>query len=230
MKKIMCLILTLLFVCSFAWTPVSAVNLHDNPEIITVRDETIKDFITEKAVEAFPEYESTIRGENLTANTFSTAAISDNPIVVQETRALSETESVSYTEYHNGIAVATFMAIEGKNVYQTITGSTYTTYRLNAWLRVIGSDGLLMVYDIECIAYNNGNNRMPDPGYLSDLTTVIATEGAHVEYGTASSPAYAEYSGSFIIEVEGTMGSSFTFYPGTLHIEITASGPTVTGY
>ena len=232
MKRLMCMILSVLFVFSFAYTPAAAAEIEERPETVTVSDPSMKAYVEGKAIEAFPEYASKIRGDHLSAGGVAVASsMSVNEVVISETRAISDTEYVNYTEYANGIAVTSLMAHAGKNTYSTVDGGTYTTYSLNAWLTVSGSSDLLMIYGVQCRVDDSGSNSMVNYGYIESGQTsaTSAMRGGTKASGTASSPAYVEYSAWFTIEVSTGGEPIVTTYNGYLTISAGSSGPTVSG-
>lgn len=232
MKRLMCMILSVLFVVSFVYTPAAATEIEDRPETVTVSNPAMKAYVEGKAVEAFPEFASKIRGEHLSMNGIASAStVPANEVVFSETRAISDTEFVNYTEYANGIAVTSLMAHAGKNTYSTVDGGTYTTYSLNAWLTVAGSDDLLMVYGVQCRVNDSGSNSMVNYGYVETVQTTAtsAMRGGTKASGTASSPAYVEYSAWFTIEVSTGGEPIVTTYNGYLNVSAGSSGPTVSG-
>lgn len=226
MKKFGYLVLSILFAFSFACVPAFAAESGSTPTAVMTSDSATKEMVLEKSIQAFPEYAEKIRGENLTASTLVQPYSMDaNEIVVSETRALSENEMVHYTEYANGIALTAFMTTAGKNVYQQDNGSYYTVYHMNAWLTCGASSDLLMIYGVQCRLEHNGNNGVPNPGYIEggQTSAISPMRGGYKSAGTAGSPAYVEYSASFTVNISTGGEPIVHLQPGVLRIEGNAS-------
>lgn len=230
MKRIIALALSVFISFSLFNLPVLAAS-STQPVVCT--DATVKDYITQKAIDAFPEHTAKILGEHLSADNFSQQTTRSAPqIIICETRAISEDEYVNYTEYDNGLVVTSLMAHAGQNRYYVSDLGSYTCYKLNAWMTVSGSSDVLMIYGVQFYIYDTGNSTLLDYGYIetSQTTAKSAARGLTRNSGTSSAPAYVCYTATFDIEISTDGESIITLYNGTLQISGSASGPTVSGY
>ena len=142
MKKLVCLVLVALLLASVAGIPVYALEMETGP-MLPVHNP--KAYIRELAINAFPEYADRITDEAVdVAGIMDYLSENEDSIIIQESRTVSENEVINYTEYASGQRYVSFMFTVGKNVTNTSTSGSYTTYTLNAWMDCLGSEDLLM--------------------------------------------------------------------------------------
>lgn len=211
MKKALCLVFVVSFMLSLMAIPSSALeNTSIQAEMIS--DSSVKEMVQSKSIQAFPEYENKIRGNQLSANILGTNNQATSEIVISETRFLSENEAVHYTEYNNGVVLTSLFTWAGRKVYESTDGGTYTVHRLNAWLNCAGSTDLLMIYGVVCRDNNDGSNSIQNVGYIEEVQTSVdsAMEGECKRNSDSSGSAYVDYSGYFTIEI-GTGGEPMIF-------------------
>lgn len=201
MKRFGALFLSFAMAFSLAALPTSAADATtpDTVQATMVHSESMSEMVKEKAIQAFPEYEEKIRGENLTADMLAQPFSADydpNEIVVSEMRQLSENEVVYYAERANGVALYALGCFAGKNV----TGSSYVNntnyYTMNAWLNCGNSQDVLMVNGIQTSVSTSGSS-ITNQGNLS-LSTVNSPMVAG--RGTSGGLAYIQYSGYFTLQ------------------------------
>lgn len=131
MKKCLSLIMAIVLICCVFPISVSATE----PEVLS------RNALIEEACNLFPEYESKIRGKNLSA-TYSQSRSSDNcKLVYEETRSVSNTQNITYSEFSDGTVYVTGSTInawyqtnftESDNSFTTIyTGNFTITSNVN---------------------------------------------------------------------------------------------------
>lgn len=188
----------------------------------TITDAEVKEMLVQKSVEAFPEFEKEIRGENLDECNWNRAReIGFGEVVYTETRMLSETESVTYTEFDSGIALTAFGLMEGKNITDTYENGTETTYTMNVWLQYGASLDVLFVEDL---IYSIRTNQYDVIRCLGDINHDYSTSSYRLDeyrtYENTSENAYVEYGSFFNFSVNyGDMTIPYSLH-GTLRIEV----------
>lgn len=222
MKKLVCLVLVALLVASIACIPVCALEIEAGPMLPANNP---KSYIRELAINAFPEYADRITDEAVdVAGIMNYLAENEDSVIIQESRYVSENEVINYTEYASGQRYISFMFTVGKNVTNTSTSGSYTTYTLNAWMDCLGSDNLLMVYNIKLKAGPNGSSELVYKGDITSLTTTIATMvNDKKDTGTIGNPAYVRYVGSFEVEVAIGDAYNLTLVPGYMKVYINSN-------
>lgn len=199
-----------IFLFALCLISTSHISVYANDNLFeSVSDNTSDEFrelIIEKAIQVFPEYEDNILGNNLTANAFiQSYSLGKNEIVVDETRSISENESIHYTEYANGITLMSFMITPGKNIYYEGGRGYYMAHNLNAWITCGGSSDLLFISGVECRTSMNDvdSNILYNYGTIDNNLTSATSPliGRTKKTGTSSDPAYVEYSASFTVEI-----------------------------
>ena len=211
----------------FLFTPCTEVLADESVESFdTVEVEVTREYVTAKAIEAFPEYSEKIRGENapaLSAN-MSRSAV-ENQVTFSETRWLSEDEVVTYTEYANGLSTYAFGVVAGKNqTYEYDMGAGVVIYTINMWLQCPSSEDVFIVNDVSFIVRDYATGTITNLGTVYDpgLTVPVALWsylGGSVQ-GTETEPAYIEYSASFGVDTYIAGGYVTTYFTGILRLEV----------
>lgn len=225
MKRFCCFVLFLGFMVSPVCVPAFAAKIDDSPTAVVISDTVSRETLLEKSIQAFPEYEAQLRGENLNETILvQPYSMNSNEIVVSKTRAISATEVVHYTEYANGIALTSLMTTAGKNIYNTGSAGQATVCDLNAWLTCGGSSDVLMINGIKCRYDINLNNSILNVGYIAATNSASSVMQAGFKAsGTGGAPAYVDYSGYFTVTIS-TGGEPLIYeQPGLLRVLGTAS-------
>ena len=200
MKRIISITIILALLVSMGSFSVSAIEV--GPDAYLVEDIQIREFALSKALEAFPEYASKIKGEHLIQNTAMLMSHSTTPkVLVNETRMLSETEMVTYQEYDNGLVLTAFGFMAGKNVTDTSSGTGYSSTTMNIWLNYASADQTLLVNGVQYAHQQNNYGSITNKGYIdssSDAGSMAVS--AYKRTGDANGPAYLEYQAIFYVE------------------------------
>lgn len=171
---------------------------EDSPTVTMESDEEIREILLSKAIEAFPEYEKEIRGEN-EINLGKARSGGAGEVVVSETRRLSDAEIVTYTEYDSGISTAAIGLGVGKNITNTTTGSSYTQYTMNMWLTCGNSPTMLFVEGVKFKINSNSYDQITNKGNITNYlcTTSSTIYENYVEKEGADNLAVLECGGYF---------------------------------
>lgn len=115
MKK--CLSLVLTFVLLLSAIPFGAFAAETN--------QPSYDLLIQKASVAFPEYTEKMQNPAVNYASFSRTA-SPRELLVSETRSISNTETITYTEYSDGVILLSSTTLTADTTTQDyVTGSTY---------------------------------------------------------------------------------------------------------
>lgn len=225
MKRFGVLFLSFAMAFSLAALPTSAADATapDTVQATMVHSESMSEMVKEKAIQAFPEYEEKIRGENLTADMLAQPFSADydpNEIVVSEMRQLSENEAIHYTERASGVALFAYIRYAGKNITNTGYINNNVIYDLNAWLNCSGSPDVLLINGVRTQVNASGTNSIINIGWINNnqLGTLPGTRGETVMSGTSANPAHVEYMTTFYIEQTTGQGSTIIPQMGNLVI------------
>lgn len=155
------------------------------------------DQLTEKACIAFPEYENIIRGQGVVnqARTFSNESPS---LIVKETRAISDTEEITYFGYSDGTAILALVSEDedfeystSNGSYETIPGGTSNT--ITVTVKSSEANGTLKMQNIN-FYFLSGYDRIVNTGTIT--TTQYCTKG------TVSTKLYEDASGDAYIRID----------------------------
>lgn len=205
MKKFKMIIISLLVTVLVFNIPIQTFGAMENNDasgdiIRMISNDNVKGDVVNKSIEAFPEFETKIKGENteeIKSALMRRSGIGE--VIYTETRMLSENEMVTYIEYESGIAATAFGLMEGKKVTQSYSEGNRYTYIMNVWLQYGGSQSVLFVEDFEYIIYSNTYD-------------VIKNEGNHKSMSTAVSPIIEELKKEEDADVAKAMyGAGFVF-------------------
>lgn len=219
LKKILAVVLSMgLLLTVF---PNQYVAAEDVTIMSVENDAEVREMMLSKAIEAFPEYEKEIRGEN-EINLGKARSGGIGEIVISETRRLSETDVVTYTQYDSGIATAAVGLGAGKkDTYMNPQGA-YTDYYMNVWLTCGNSPDYIFVKDFRYRVYPSAYDEIGYTGILdNDLNTagsVIIEE--YVKNETAEDPARAVYGGYFSFTIYSEVGDLPYYIYGRLIVEV----------
>lgn len=200
MKRITIYVLLFSIVLLMWSFSVSAIEVKN--DVILVDDPEIREIALSKALEAFPEYSSKIKGEHLNIQSYTLMSRTVSPnLVIKETRMLSDTEIVTYQEYDNGTVLTAIGFMAGKNVTDTSYGTGYYETTMNIWLNHASADQTLLVNNVKYTHLQNNHGAILSKGTIdsnsdADRTTVSAFN----EFGDSSGPAYLEYQAIFYVE------------------------------
>ncbi len=178
---------------------------QSNTSVVTMTDsEEISDYIKGAACRVFPEYESKIRADNiLPTDIVNVQNISNSQIVIQETRAISDQEKITYTEYSNGISTLSGIYTTGKSVTNTQVNGPTTTYTFNAWLQILGSYDTMLIENIILGVAPNFSS-FGNFGSVSPASSAInPLRSGYRQMGTLgiNGSAYVEYYGGFFVQI-----------------------------
>ena len=162
------MIMSMLISC----VPVNAyASEQDEITVQYVTDVEIKEMLVDKAIKAFPEFEDKIRGENVEEIARALKRRTGvGEVVYTETRSISETETVTYTELDNGIALTALGLMTGKNVTNTFSNGPTTIYTMNVWLQCGSSLDVLFVSGFQYKISYTGYDAIVDLGNLNNVS------------------------------------------------------------
>jgi hypothetical protein len=182
MKKIFCFLLSLIFV--MASMPFTANASENNSD---VQDELIT-----LACVIFPEYADRITNPVTTARTRSIGA---RELVITETRAVSENEYLTYTEYSDGLVLLTDNDFEcSLSVTDRILGTTKTDVTATITATCNLTSGYFRLSGVQYSLYKQGYDTINSTGSSSrsgnciyaGLNSSVLTESAgrcaHLSY------------------------------------------------
>lgn len=228
MKKFTCFVIAILLVASVAVLPAYAAEAEESTML---QRSNAAAYAEELAVRAFPEYADRITADVVNFSEIATYRMNnEDRIVVQETRAISEKEVITYTEYASGLRFTLGAFTPAKNVTNTVEGASYTTYTVNAWMHCMGTSDVLMVYDVQLRANSNGTSKLVSEGHVPDFSTTVGSRvWQKKEDGSANDSAFVKYVGIFTITVSIGGGESVTPINGFLKIYLHGGQPAVDG-
>jgi len=164
MKKFVALFLVIGIFASFGFLSANAVE-SVNTE--TVRQPLSDEELDNLAAKAFPEYAERILNPQISSATSSSRS---NVKVIEETRQISETESITYIEYADGRGSIVFVT----DVYEgsTSTGSNSTTKVLDFQIRHVFISGSMYISGFTYTIVNGGYD------YINSVGTFTTSDGA----------------------------------------------------
>ena len=195
--------------------------MSENPTVTMIKDEDVREMLLSKAIEAFPEYEKEIRGET-EINLGKTRNGSMGEVVICETRKLTDTDVVTYTQYDSGIVTtAVGLGIGKRETYMNPQGQ-YTDYYMNVWLTCGSSTSCLFVKDFRYRVYPNTYDEI---GYTGNLNNSLCTTSSTIieeliTKETSTDPAYVRYGGYFEFEAYTEFDTLPYYVYGRLIIEV----------
>lgn len=162
-------------------------SFHSNVPVVTMTDsEEVSDYVRDAACRAFPEYASKIQA-NQAPSTFATQnqSMEKPEIVIKETRAISDNENVTYTEYSNGVSMLSGTYTIGKNIINTQGSEPAYSYTFNAWLQILGSYDTMLIENI-ILGIAPDYSHFANFGYVSPASsTNSATRAGYRQGGSA---------------------------------------------
>lgn len=167
-------------------------------EVTTINDEEVREVLLSKAIEAFPEYEKEIRGEN-EINFGKARNGGMGEVVICETKRLSDTEVVTYTQYDSGIAMVASLFASGKEIVNAFHRGEYMYYQMDMWLVGGVTTDMLYVENFGCAIYPSTYDKILYSGDLdSTLCTVFSPIEEYIYYEENSNrDAEVSYGGYF---------------------------------
>ena len=161
MKRIMSLFLISIMILPTILLPVLA-SEQDMYELATLID---------KACDVFPEYENTIRAMNSTPYSRTAQCATNRELQIHESRKLSQTETITYTQYTDGTILLSSTSIEFDHKFEITEGESTagsTVYTAN--ITVIANDLYSSTCTIKNIKYKTvpqGNDIIVSTGNIS---------------------------------------------------------------
>lgn len=154
MKRFLCILLSLLLVATAIPYNVLAAETNTSE-----RDELI-----ELACEVFPEYEDTIRGNITTTYNRSRA---NRSVLFNETRKISETQSLTYSQLSDGTAILSssdysFNYLTSDTDIESETNVIKVT--LNVTVTCTASDGVFILSNVKYTTYKNTYDSITSKG------------------------------------------------------------------
>lgn len=219
MKKYLSVILSIVLIFTVLPNSVYAENpLTTN----TCVERMTKDDVVALACEAFPEYAADIRdGYTLSNSGTSTYGLSRETVEVNETRALSDTKSVTYQKLSNGVELLSVADISVTtsvdwNYESASEGVVSSHYDVDLIVTCNVSEGYVVIGDIEYTIMHSDYDSISSAGAVNgDMVDADGSLYSLNRYETASGPARATY--LLIFEVEDIYELL-----GEEHISITA--------
>ena len=180
MKRFLCILLSLLLIATTI--PYNVLAAENNT---SERDELI-----ELACEVFPEYASKIRNPNTSTYALSRSS-SSSELVTNETRAISDSEYLIYTEYSDGFTLLTDVDFDSElTVTDRVLASSYSqvTLRIKATCTYDSSD-YFVLSGVVCTLNKTAYDTIDDTGTytcygdcsVSAAYTPILSESASID-------------------------------------------------
>ena len=157
--------------------------------------DTTRQDLEQLACTIFPEYADTIRGENIG----NVRSVASNDLVICITRPVSEDATMTYTEYANGIAVATYCS-HTLTITESKAGTGYAYRKADIKMICNASSQYLYVKGLEYTFVQNGYDTINNAGSTSQSTTFAASSSILSATETASNFASASYYGAFVYD------------------------------
>lgn len=153
-------------------------------------------------------------------------------VVFSETRALSDSEIVTYTEFDSGVALTAIGMMTGKNIVEELDYGTNTSIKMDVWLLWGNSPSVLYVKNVKYSIYENEYDVLTQKGSIDNplCTTMGTTRTAQNLFETSTTNAYVEYTGSFVFYISDGAGESPYFMEASLRIEIGDNKCTISAF
>lgn len=195
MKRTFAIILSLVMLLTTAALPVHATDSSsdDRDEIISL------------ACEVFPEYESAIRWENPTSNTYSRSAQGFD-IVHREVREISETESLGIALLSGGNAVLTYTTQYADDIEYSVSTEDIGSVGFygTASLEVIAGSLYFQLTDVAFTIYEYGSDYFTGYGRVAnsnfpdyDLDKESSTSIEYTLYYSTTTGAFIPFAITF---------------------------------
>ena len=155
LKRIFAVTLSMVLLLTVFPNEFNAEVMEESSGVTVVNDEEVREMLLLKAIEAFPEYEKEIRGET-EINLGKARSGGMGEVVISETRRLSETDVVTYTQYDSGIATAAVGLGIGQSEVTGYHRGQYMLYEMDVWLTCGVSTDVLFVESFGYGVYTNG--------------------------------------------------------------------------
>lgn len=181
------------------------------------------------AVQAFPEYADKILATPSTSASILNNASSDpfGEVTVYETRALSDTESVTYIEYASSLAVVGVSQVT--SVTASSSGSGYSSKTVDVHVMCSGAVNSFLLSGFQYTLVNSGYDQINNIGKFYDTATgATVSSSSSNKKETSSKAAYAKYPALFESTLGGVVLSvtiefrvakdSFKIYAGSTQI------------
>ncbi|MBR1972216.1 MAG: hypothetical protein IKA16_02120 [Oscillospiraceae bacterium] len=216
MKKVLSLTLALFLLLSTfpVYAMAAETDTFDHDELIAM------------ACEVFPEYASTIRGENL-ANQVQPYSLTAPTLILEETRQYSNSKSITYAEFSDGTA-----SVASHEFYptQVIIGtesdsSSGTIYRSIIKATSNFNDECFMDSNVKYLIVANGLDRILSYGDFSDSTTHDTEIIGQRPYEEERAPAYVTYRTYFTVSDTESKHICITFKIQSSYCSLTYSDP-----
>ena len=166
-----------------------------------------KEELEDIAVSAFPEYAHKIRGEHhSTAESIELLRTVTNPeIVVLETRAISDTQVVTYQEYSNSAVFFIVRLMDSYTIHDSYGSNGTSFYLLDLHLTCSASEDTILITDISCALAPSKIAQIFDVGTpfedILQTTPPITLNSCNLTWESGqSTPAYLEYYSQMEIE------------------------------
>lgn len=167
------------------------------PAFATETEMSEAEQLTEKACIAFPEYENIIRGEgaNRQTRTYNSEPVI---LVTKETRAISETEQITYFGYSDGTAMLV-STDEDYSYYNTSNSSSEiipggTSNTITITVKHSGANGVLKLKNVAFYLLQSGYDRITSTG------TIETSNGC--SYRSSSTKFNEDSSGKAFIKID----------------------------
>lgn len=155
-------------------------------------------------VQAFPEYADKILATPSASASILNSASSDpfGEVTVYETRALSDTESVTYIEYASGLALGTVSQVT--SVTASSSGSGYSNKTVDVHVMCSGAVNTFLLSGFQYTLVNSAYDQINDIGKFYNTATgeTVKKTGYNMKE-TSSKAAYVKYPAAFTTTLEG---------------------------
>lgn len=217
--RVMCL---LLVICM----PISASAIASSPDQMQLDGQLTKEEIERIVVRAFPEYAEKVEKTPVDTMYHALNNRSADYVVVNATRQVSDSRSVTYTEFASGVMIYIVLDAE-YSIDSTETNGYLTRTRYDFAISANVGTGVAYWEDIDCVFaltdYDNITSWGYNP-YPNAASWFLLRTGSKLAEN-ASGPAYINYSGAMDIYNNNQLLAQVTF---TARVEVGANKFTVT--
>ncbi len=183
MKKLFALLLV--FAMIFATLPFTAFASEAT---------SMQSQLTIKACNAFPEYANKIRAQEQQASKekLSITSNQSKDVVINETRNISDKESITYTEFSDGLIMLTTSSVSySTTTTHVISSGSRTYYTMDILAELVGFSGChATLHNVKYIIDTNGYDKINSFGYSTRGSKCTGCDvGIYPAAESASGPA-----------------------------------------
>lgn len=162
MRKLLSVLLAVIMLLSLSVPALASETSSDRAELI------------ELACDVFPEYEDKILSSNSSASTYSRTQ-AEPVLIVNESRAVSESETLLYTEYSDGTVLLTDWEVTAKSPTVTIEDRYSSSFAVNYTVTLKATcTSVTGYYKLQNVKFSLINSAYDE---ITDTGTEVLNEG-----------------------------------------------------